>query len=115
MLDKKAPQGAAFFLPHRRRLAVGIEHLRINNIFLRDEVAMSNEFGNSFLMDLAGNAFETRSFLAVLITMLVTIAKCKSNSASIAVAYVSSASKFASLWDDSDDSSDSSRCSSSGN
>ena len=76
---------------------------QIDNIFFRDGVAMRN-------------AFETRSsFLVVLIIMLVTIAKCKSNSAGIAVANVSSASKFASFWDDSDDSSASRMWSSSGN
>ena len=47
---------------------------------------MNNEVYKSTLLDLAGNVFETRSFLAVLNTMLIAIAKCRSNSASIAVA-----------------------------
>ena len=34
---------------------------QISNFLLRDEVALNNEFYKSSLMDLAGNAFETRS------------------------------------------------------
>ena len=62
------------------RLALGVEHLRLMNIFYRDEDCVTKAIDNRLLVDMAGNAFDTTCFLAVFMTLLVVLASAESRS-----------------------------------
>ena len=51
-------------------MALGIEHLRLNGVYMDDETAMHTKFGNGTLVNLAGNSFDGTTFTAVLVTLM---------------------------------------------
>ena len=63
------------WLAHRGRLALGLEALRFMGITLEDE-PKANAFGNAFLYNLAGNAFDAGSFLAAFMCLAVVLGRC---------------------------------------
>ena len=70
------------YLTHRRRLAIGVELLRCNGIYLREDDArfLMREVGNSVLVNLAGNSFEMCSFISVFCMLLTLRALCAKRS-----------------------------------
>ena len=73
---------ARIYLTHRRRLAIGVELLRCNGIYLREDDArfLMREVGNSVLVNLAGNSFEMYSFISVFCMLLTVRALCAKRS-----------------------------------
>ena len=70
------------YLTHRCRLAIGVELLRCNGIYLREDDArfLMREVGNSVLVNLAGNSFEMCSFISVFCMLLTLRALCAKRS-----------------------------------
>ena len=100
------------YIAHRRRLAVGIEHLRFQGIFFDDLHSrhISDRINNTTLVDLAGNSFDMSTFIAVFTVSLSLRALLARKLAVDACAGtpvpVSPGNVFAEVW--SDDDSDSS-------
>ena len=72
----------AKFLTRRVRFMNGIEALRFMGIFVADEDRLNNTYSSAFLQDLAGNAYETSSCAANLVSSMVFLAHnwiCKRN------------------------------------
>lgn len=67
------PDGAKF-LTRRVRFMNGIEALRFMGIFFADEDRLNNAYSSAFLQDLAGNAYETSSCAANLVSSMVFLA-----------------------------------------
>lgn len=67
------PDGAKF-LTRRVRFMNGIEALRFMGIFFVDEDRLNNAYSSAFLQDLAGNAYETSSCAANLVSSMVFLA-----------------------------------------
>ena len=100
------------YLAHRRRIAVGLEHLRLNGIFVNHEYATHSGCGNQILADLAGNAFESKSFSAVFLCMLTVVSATWSHRHDVLAARtvdeIGVDQRLALLMDDSSDSDSSS-------
>ena len=85
-VDNKFSRGPGLvlrmYLTHRRRLAIGVELLRCNGIYLREDDArfLMREVGNSVLVNLAGNSFEMCSFISVFCMLLTLRALCAKRS-----------------------------------
>ena len=118
MPTDKAPclsSNARVYLTHRRRLAIGVELLRCNGIYLREDDArfLMREVGNSVLVNLAGNSFEMCSFISVFCMLLTLRALCAKRSFDANLASLPSKKHWwGSIWsdDESSSSSDSDWC-----
>jgi len=67
--------GSKCWLGHRGRLALGVEHLRLLGIYFDDEKKLAAH-GDNLLRDLAGNAFDSSSFLAAFFALQLFLAQC---------------------------------------
>ena len=99
---------ARVYLTHRRRLAIGVELLRCNGIYLREDDArfLMREVGNSVLVNLAGNSFEMCSFISVFCMLLTLRALCAKRSFDANLASLPSKKHWSgSIWSDGESSS----------
>jgi len=67
--------GAQYWLGHRARLALGVEHFRLMGIYYPNEAGMFS-FPDALIRDLAGNAFDASSFLAAWVALQAVLARC---------------------------------------
>ena len=65
--------GAKMLLLHRMRFVAGIEFLRLQGIWLDNEDALFDTFGEQMLCDLGGNAFHTLPCVACLVAAMVAL------------------------------------------